>query len=30
MWWSDEVKTMIKSVDQDGNIIMELQSYSVS
>jgi len=30
MLWSDEVKTMIKSVDQDGNIIMELQSYSVS
>lgn len=30
MWWSDEAKTMVKSTDQDGNTIMELQSYSVS
>lgn len=30
MWWSDEVKTMIKSMDENGMTIMELQSYSVS
>ena len=29
MWWSDEVKTMVKSTDEDGKNIMELQSYSV-
>jgi len=29
MWWSDEVKTMVKSTDEDGKTIMELQSYSV-
>ena len=30
MWWSDEAKTMVKSIDADGNTMMELQSYSVS
>jgi hypothetical protein len=30
MWWSDEAKTMVKSIDVDGNTVMELQSYSVS
>ena len=30
MWWSDEVKTMVKSTDADGKTISELQSYSVS
>jgi len=30
MWWSDEAKTMVKSIDQNGNTIMELKSYSVS
>ena len=29
MWWSDEVKSMVKSTDADGNTLMELQSYSV-
>lgn len=29
MWWSDEVKSIVKSIDQDGKTIMELQSYSV-
>jgi hypothetical protein len=29
MWWSDEVKSMVKSTDEDGNTLMELQSYSV-
>jgi len=29
MWWSDEVKTMVKSTDADGKTISELQSYSV-
>ncbi len=29
MWWSDEAKTMVKSTDEDGKTIMELQSYSV-
>ena len=29
MWWSDEAKTMVKSTDEDGNTIMELQSYSI-
>lgn len=29
MWYSDEVKTTVKSTDEDGNTIMELQSYSV-
>ncbi len=30
MWWSDEVKTMVKGTDADGNTTMELQSYSVN
>ena len=30
MWWSDEVKTMVKSTDADGKTISELQSYSVN
>jgi len=30
MWWSDEAKTMVKSMDAEGNTVMELQSYSVS
>ena len=30
MWWSDEAKTMVKSTDEDGNTMMELQSYSVN
>ena len=30
MWWSDEAKTMVKSTDEDGKTIMELQSYSVN
>ena len=30
MWYSDEAKTMVKSTDEDGNIIMELQSYSIN
>ncbi len=29
MWWSDEAKTMVKSTDEDGKTIMELESYSV-
>jgi hypothetical protein len=29
MWWSDKVKSMVKSTDADGNTMMELQSYSV-
>ena len=29
MWWSDEAKTMVKSTDEDGKTIMELQSYSI-
>jgi hypothetical protein len=24
VWWSDEVKTMVKSADADGNTITEL------
>ena len=30
MWWSDEAKTIVKSTDEDGNTLMELQSYSIS
>jgi len=30
VWWSDQVKTMVKSTDADGKTISELQSYSVS
>jgi len=30
MWWSDEVKTMVKMTDADGNTTGELQSYSVN
>jgi hypothetical protein len=30
VWWSDEVESMVKSDDGDGNTIMELLSYSVS
>ena len=30
VWWSDEVKSMIKSTDADGKTITELLSYSVS
>jgi hypothetical protein len=30
IWWSDKAKTMVKSMDADGNTVMELQSYSVS
>jgi hypothetical protein len=29
VWYSDEAKTMVKSTDEGGNTIMELQSYSV-
>jgi hypothetical protein len=29
IWYSDEVKTAVKSIGEDGNTIMELQSYSV-
>jgi hypothetical protein len=30
LWWSDEVKSMVKSVDGNGNTVMELLSYSVN
>jgi hypothetical protein len=30
VWWTDEVKSMVKSDDGSGNTIMELLSYSVS
>ena len=30
MWWSDEAKMMVKSIDEYGNTMMELLSYSVS
>jgi hypothetical protein len=30
MWWSDLVKSVVKMTDSDGNMIMELLSYSVS
>jgi hypothetical protein len=30
MWYSDQVKSMVKMVDAEGNTVMELQSYSVS
>ncbi len=30
VWWSDQVKSMVKSIDADGNTLMELLSYSVS
>jgi hypothetical protein len=30
VWWSDQVKSMIKSTDADGNTMTELLSYSVS
>jgi len=30
MWYSDQVKSMVKMIDAEGNTIMELQSYSVS
>jgi hypothetical protein len=30
VWWSDEVKSVVKSVDGNGNTVMELLSYSVS
>jgi len=30
VWWSDEVKSMVKSDDGAGNTIMEMLSYSVS
>jgi len=30
LWWSDEAKTIVKSVDGNGNTVMELLSYSVS
>ena len=30
MWYSDEVKTMVKMTDADGNTIMELQSYFIN
>lgn len=29
MWYSDEVKSVVKMTDADGNTLMELQSYSV-
>jgi len=29
MWWADEVKSLVKMTDADGNTMMELQSYSV-
>jgi hypothetical protein len=29
-WWSAEVKSVVKSVDDNGNILMELLSYSVN
>jgi hypothetical protein len=29
-WYSDKVKSMVKSIDAAGNIMMELQSCSVS
>jgi len=30
MWWSDEAKTMVKSINEGGVTLMELQSYSVN
>lgn len=30
MWYSDEVESVVKGTDADGNTIMELQSYSIS
>ncbi|MGD9117467.1 MAG: hypothetical protein PVJ08_01870 [Dehalococcoidia bacterium] len=30
IWWSDEAKTIVKSTGDDGTVIMELISYSVS
>jgi hypothetical protein len=29
VWWSDEVISIVKSVDADGNTVMELLSYSL-
>lgn len=29
IWYSDQIKSLVKQTDADGNIIMELQSYSV-
>jgi hypothetical protein len=29
VWWSDEVRSIVKSVDADGIIVMELLSYSL-
>jgi len=29
MWWADQVKSLVKMTDEDGNTIMELKSYSV-
>ena len=30
MWWADQVKSLVKMTDAEGNTVMELQSYSVS
>jgi hypothetical protein len=30
VWWSDEARTIVKSVDGNGNTVMELLSYSLS
>jgi hypothetical protein len=30
MWYSDQVKSMVKTIDAEGSTVMELQSYSVS
>ena len=30
VWYSDQVKSLVKMTDADGNTMMELQSYSVS
>jgi len=30
MWYSDQVKSVVKMIDAEGNTVMELQSYSVS
>ena len=29
VWWSDEVRSIVKSVDANGIIVMELLSYSL-